>query len=123
MAKPEVMVFDYKEIVQVAITFRKPPRKCITEYTPPNAPENILRELLPMCYYLTDKYTKTGKIPTIEEAKAFSAYICIDKEAFGGDLTIWNPIELAKEAGVTPEFAQFRIDLELETPPTRIHHE
>ena len=59
------MVFDYKEIVQVAITLRKLPKKCLTEYTPPNASEHIARELLPMCYYMTDKYGKTGKIPTM----------------------------------------------------------
>ncbi len=102
--------FEYKGI-PVRIEFKTRGEKHTTFYVRPED-ERLQRELLPLIFYYILCYNEKGRIPTMEEAKTYSAFLCIDRKAFGGDLTIWDPKILAGEAGVTEEFARYRIDLE-----------
>lgn len=114
MSNPDVVRFEYK-VASVAIELRKPPQKSTITITPPKLSEIMQRELMPLCFYFVQRYKDEESIPTLEEAKEYSAYLCIDRDAFGGDITTWNPRDLAREAGVTEEFAQFRIRMDLES--------
>ena len=105
----EKVTFNYKGAL-VAIVFREPKQQHTVEIAPKSLDERIERELLPMIFYYVRQYNATGKVPPLEDAKIYSAHVCIGGEAFG-NLTQWSIEDLAREAGVTEEFALYRISL------------
>jgi len=108
------ITFEYKGAL-VAIELQEPGEKHNTLIAPKNLDERLQRELLPIIHYHIMQYNETGEVPPFEEARQYSAYACIGKEAFGGDLKQWSIADLAREARVTKEFAQYRLELEAQT--------
>lgn len=114
MPKVERVAISYKEI-EARLTLRRAPRKSRIEFTPPNLSDALKREFLTITHYFVVSYRDQGIVPTLEEARMYGAYVCMDREAFGGDLTKWDYRDLAREAGVTEEFARFRIQMDLDS--------
>lgn len=103
--------FEYKSI-PVRIEFGTRGREHRTIYVEPED-ERLRRELLPIVLWYVKSYNDRGIVPTLEEAKAFSACLCIGgNEEYGGNLLAWSPADIARESGVTEEFARFRLELE-----------
>jgi len=84
-------------------------------YIEKNLSSNERRELVAIAGAYVEFYADEGKIPKHEEALIFAAYSLIpngNENCFGKPVSSFSAKELASLAGVTEDFAKFRLGLE-----------
>ncbi len=105
MVNLSIAEFDYKGLhAEVNIGLRK-----IVVTKTEN--ERLARELGAIAIGYADLYREHHEFPKFEEAKLFAAYFCMPLDILFPNHQP-SAEELAERAGVTEEFAKFRIDLE-----------
>ncbi|MBI4174431.1 MAG: hypothetical protein HY517_02200 [Candidatus Aenigmarchaeota archaeon] len=100
--------------VAVELPERKGGRAKI-KISPPESPEIERREAIAIGLGYKLSYEKSGSIPSFETAREIAAYLLVPPGAAAyGDVKRRSPVELARIANVTEEFAQFRIALDVQ---------